>query len=603
MKKSLLIILFLIIALTFSALAQEEGQAQQQPTGQSNVPSGYNITKSEHYITIYNPLEIKSIFGYEPVARNGLLKIIFSTGRQVELGYIYGEVVADVPNKILRVANGGFIGIGRELPRAGEEMSSRMLIMNMSGSLVEINARYTPLQFRTTNGIYTHNNYSFICNGECTFLADIAKGFYAALKITGNASIVKSDMLSAFKNGEEVDGKWHADISGFHQIAVMPGEELSLELYKSQNARNVQGKFDETEIISEGFVQITRRQEDAGYYDAISSSQLANERPVDNRMQITAPSESSLALVSLTPNSLTSVTLKRRGAANRLSITDTNSVDIVFVLGIVRILPKQSQFDNCQPAGSSCIFVDPLAKVVSVKPDVTQTGTVMKLIFPQLSTFSEIEQLNIDRIGNRFTLMAGRKGDFSQLTFTNKDVTINEGNWFDLRISFSSYVYENVGIYNHFECDSTLRECYLDGQKVSGFREQTTTACRRDSECNEGMSCRCLQETRRGVCSPALNRCVKNLECFKASELNPSASTDAGFDILLVPDGYTNREDFIKDAKKVVETIFSVQPFGRQRSNFNFYSVPIGADIPIGVSTDMSMGGLGVAFPLSNVIT
>lgn len=603
LKKGIITLVIILAAFSSVVSALDEEQTAGLP---ANVPSGYNLTKGEHYATIYNPLEIKSVFGYEPVARNGLLKIIFSTGRQTELGYIYGKVIADTENKKLKIANGGFIGLGRiplregETLDPGEEAPKRMLLMNITGDLVEINAKYTPLTFTAENGIYSHNDYSFVCDGECAFMAEVSQAFLPSVRIMGNANIVRSDMLRNFLNGKEINAGAYAPISGFDAISVSGGKNLSLEFFKKANARGLEGMFNRIGIISDSSFQITRSFRGAQFFDLISPLVINNAPAGDIKMTISARADANMAVLSPSANSPIIVKMAGFDEAGIAPLsTGADMFRLAFVHGVLRIVPDADGFADCMPLGFSCLFAETARGRVNIKPDTSATDTAFKIIFPGAGPLmGGAENLQLERMGENIAFIIGRDGISNTLTFRKGDVTAENGNWFDVGVSFSAYVFENVGIYNKFECNAILKECWLDGQKVSGFEEQETTTCRRDSDCSEGMACRCLQETR-GSCSPALKRCMRNLECFELREVNPSAQSGA-IDFLLIPDGYDNREEFIRDAQKVADGIFAVQPFGANRNKFMFYTTPIGAELAQ-YQSDIQVGGAGIAMPLTSM--
>lgn len=572
----------------------------------ANVPSGYNITQGPQYTTIYNPQDIKSVFGYEPVAGNGLLKIIFSTGRQTELGYVYGKVIADTENKKIKIANGGFIGLGRiplregETLDSGEEAPKRMLLMNITGDLVEINAKNMPLTFTAKNGIYSNNDYSFVCDGECTFNAEVSQAFLPSVRITGNANIVRSDMLERFLDGKEINAGTYAPISGFDAISVLQGKNLSLEFYKRANVRGLEGMFNRIGIISDSSFQITRSFRGTQFFDFISPLVINNAPAGDIKMTLSVSPDANMAVFSPSANSVIIVKMAGFDGAGVVPLsTGAGMFNLAFVHGVLRIVPDADEFAGCKPIGFSCLFAETARGRVNLKPDTSATDTAFKIIFPRVGPLmGGAENLLLERMGENIVFIIGREGMSNTLTFKKGDVTAENGNWFDVGVSFSAYVFENVGIYNKFECDAILKECWLDGQKVSGFEEQETTSCRRDSNCSGGMSCRCLQETR-GSCSPALKRCMRNLECSELREINPSARPGA-IDFLLIPDGYDNREEFVRDAQKVADGIFAVQPFGANRNKFMFYTTPIGTELAQ-YQSDIQVGGAGIALPFTSM--
>ncbi|MFA5888357.1 MAG: hypothetical protein WC852_06635 [Candidatus Nanoarchaeia archaeon] len=592
MKKNILIAIMALCFIPILAYAQGEP-----------LPEGYVREEANGLVTIYNQAQLQSLFGVPSTAEeaseaaniaDGIYRLFFE-GKPI--GVLYGTIVADAEHKKLTITDGGFISPRTEINEqassgqgavlnfdnsADEEPS---LEVRMVGKKVEIDASNLPwLVMSSVSGRYAEHKYSFVCNGKCR-LTSMVMPTFAYLNITGAAKVIKTTALKEYQDGKAIDRKWYENISGLNEIGVLDGEGIGENIVLSAFA-STNSNFGNIVFKTSGKLRISRSDLSGTYSDSIT--------PHD-AMKLFAPGNIN-AFFNNEDGKTLDITLKRSASAVPSSINlfgaGSDNVNLFIKKGSLFLTGSESQYRTCSAEPVNCIFGERGLLKLNPGEDID-----MSVTYPALSTFSPLEMLEL----GEFETDAGkvnvnREGVKTNLLFSYNDIQVENGNWFELGLSFSAYVYDGtVEAFNNFRCDVTLKECYLDGEKVVGFEQQHPISCMGDWDCGTGKKCinptRDTGETFLGVStySPVgRGRCVTEPKCTELTELNPSPkpSSENAIDVLLIPDGYGNREQFLADARKVVDRqglyggLLAVSPFMDYKDKFVFYTLPLTQNLP-----------------------
>lgn len=603
MKKSFLITLFFILAIACSAFVF--APETQQSSGQvAALPEGYIREEANGLVTIYNLDQLKLVLGIPTTANeafeftnpeDGVLRIFFE-GKP--LGVLYGTIVADVEHKKLIITDGGFIsprtkineqassGQGAVMTFDESADEEQSIETRMVGKRVDIDASNLPWLVLTTNsGRYAQHKYSFICSNEKCRLTSLVMPRIAYLNITGSAMIIKTTALKQYQDGKAISRKWHENLSGLNEVGVLGGEGIGEDIALSVLA-SANSNFGEIVFKTAGKLRISRSEISGTYLDSIT--------PHD-AMKLSIPGSNN-AFFDNQEGKTFDITLKRTPSVvpSSLNLFGAGSDDIGIFLkkGNLYLTGSESQFRTCSAEPINCIFGKRGLLKINPGNDIELSVT-----YPALRTLSPLEMLELEQF-EKITgkINVNREGINTNLLFSYNDIQVENGNWFELGLSFSAYVYDViVKAFNNFRCDVTLKECYLDGEKVVGFEQQHPVSCMGDFDCGIGKKCinptRDTNETFLGVStySPVgKGRCVTEPKCTELTEFNPTPkpSAESAIDVLLIPDGYGNREQFLADARRVVDRqglyggLLSVSPFMDYKDKFVFYTLPMTQILP-----------------------
>ncbi|MDD4878702.1 MAG: M64 family metallopeptidase [Candidatus Nanoarchaeia archaeon] len=606
LKKGILIAVIFIVVLSGFALAEEEQQSAQQNT---NLPEGYVREESEGTVSIYNPQILQQLFGVPGTAAeamqaantdDGVYRIVY---RGEYLGALYGTIVADVENKKIIITDGGFISPRTEINEDAQQESvmtfdesaeeEPSIGVRLIGKKVEIDVSDLPfLSITTISGRYAQHKYSFICDDKCR-LTSLVMPNVAYLNVSGPAIAIKTSKLKEYYDGKEISMKFYEKISGLNEISVLGADAEDISLYASVLPGS---KFGEITFQARGKTIIGRYELYGSYYDSIFPDDAMKVSIADNTNAILKKPNNGAVELVLGGASSASSSLDIFGAgAGELNIL-SNSKEFF-------LESTEEEFQKCLRDDVTCVFRE--RGLFKISP---RAETEFSITYPAAGTFAPIEMLEIEPlVFTRDKITVGRKGVDATLAFTYSDISVANGNWLDLRLSFSAYVYDAVTqSFSNFRCDAVLKECYLDGEKVMGFGEQSHRQCIGDWECGEGQSCinptQSVSTTTFGVTIEGKNvaggRCVTNQACYELRQLNPSPKPDSShaIDILLIPDGYGNdNKSFIADARKIVDRqgiyggLLSVSPYKEYKNNFVFYTMPMTHAVPrtIGLGNDI----------------
>lgn len=590
MKKALLVIIIALCFLSSAALAQEESRC-------GAVPEGYVCEEGNGFVTAYNYNDINALLeqpvpdtanGAYAMTHDGVVDLMYQ-GK--DLGKIYGNIVADVQNKKLTITNGGFISPevqssqqNAETPIAeGEDLSAESmnfdetdeaaLKVNISAARMEIDVSRLPLlQFFAVSAIFTKEDTSIVCRDECKLWAGVALSL-SILNVSSQAVIIGEGKLHDYLEGKKVDPKYMADISSFKSISLYssPGDSrfFSFEGGLSDGI----AKVGAIGIQSEEIITFSRTKlGENSYYDSIL--------PIKETSVFT-DKYSNMAIVSPSLSGSSNIILKDISVSSKPGIFSSGDLNLklekggIFIVNeIDRNLCLSDQF-TCLRRNTGLLSIKPIAN-----PD---DNILLTVAYPRQNGLAQLEELKISPFETVIdtAINVKREGKDAVLTFSKSDIVVKNGVWRDVGISFSAYVYDpEIYANNNLVCDLTLNQCFLDGQQVSGIDERRTTSCAEDSECGEGRICGCVEEDSRGRCADAARRCVRQTGCTEMIGFGAGTTAANPLDVLIIPDGYENRQDFLRDANLAItdlkfKSLFSVTPFKEARNKFKFYTVPL----------------------------
>lgn len=498
-------------------------------------------------ITKYNATQLSTIFE-DIECKNGLIEIKHS-GRS--LCSIYGNIETREGSTGLVITSGGILAEGERNA-------------NITGPILNVNAE-TPgrLRISTTTGIYTQNKYSFLCREGCELVSAITMD-KSSLIVYGDAVIVKTEYMDEYKNKQEFDRRWIANISNMNEIIVSNAEDINF------SALAIKGEFDRTKIESEEFISIRRIGENV--HDLITAYGTAN---------ITFSEGKNVGAYTANNNPF------------RISVIGPSVAFMVFILkdGKVFVLGSKEEFDLCagktrsEESGlfeeSGCIFTNSRIgeEIVQIAPDKPGAKVVMDVSYPLLRVF---QNLKIEPFWGQATeslLGIIRARSDSRMEFSKENITLKSGNWFDFDTSFSAWVYEpDIQQYSNLVCNIETRQCFFNGTQVYGFEGVRANICRRDRDCGEGMRCTCITGNR---CQQ--KRCVRQASCREVEDINSANPQERQLKILFISDGYDDESEFINDIKKVVDKdhssgfngLLSISPFNEDsfKNSVVFYSM------------------------------
>ncbi|MFA5084476.1 MAG: hypothetical protein WC475_03835, partial [Candidatus Paceibacterota bacterium] len=237
----------------------------------------------------------------------------------------------------------------------------------------------------------------------------------------------------------------------------------------------------------------------------------------------------------------------------------------------------------------ACLHFDIDNKIIEIKPRAKDRGSYMVVQIPQgyEKVFVDPFDTPANEPQQSFVELM-KPGVSTKLRFYAKDIIPSEGgNWFDLGISFESYMLPKDAVvsgeqplefYDKFECrnPTTTKDCYLNGGQVQGF-----TASRKNYRCNSDPDCGTGRK-----CSEKL--CVKQAQCKELTEYNHNTGT--AYKLAFISDEYDTESEFKNEIRGVLYGIdgfpglTGVSPFAENQAKFKYYMLD-GGRMPM--DTDM----------------
>ncbi len=600
LKTRLIIPLIALMLFSLVVSAQEEQARVQEQCSSRTMPERYKCIEGSRGVTVYNPEQISEIFGIDVGEADGALIIRYTliSGEAEVLGHLYGTIVSDTAGKKLIITNGGFIKLikGSEQEEssampfgneaevmtfgdAGEEernMPAKEIRINASN--IEVDAGNLPiLSFTVNQGSYAQYDYSAICREQCRFSALVSPQD-AYLNATGRTVIIRTDYIPEYRQGgdELLNFVNIQDLNiiriygtDFIKFSAYPGDEGWFENVQVSSASQ-DALFFRTDLIGEYYdifqdegsaVVTLQEREGMGFLGAASAESLLKVQFMEQPL---LPGGAEVNGMYFT---------FRGGSQNNVNVMATNN-----------------SFNECkrnaQTLGmGACMFRR--AGRTNIKPDTSKMPVELEIIYPAAGRFTPHEMLVIEGFENTGSTTLNREGIDAQIVFSKENIIVENGNWFDLMVSFSAKVYNpEVWAYDTLECDAVLKQCKLNGVIVSGLEELHPKTCRTDSECGGGMICGCEEEKRNGRCGPG-GHCILAAVCYEMQELNQQTSAENAVDVLIIGEGYNNAIEFRAEAKKAIEPdivqggLFSVSPFKENRRKFKFYTMPFTSRGPV----------------------
>jgi hypothetical protein len=524
-------------------------------------------------VTSYNPEEISLLFD-DYAEKDGALAISYASGEtERELGYVYGTL--SVENGKLKVSNGRFVSEGSQK-------------VNISGELFYISVEEIPnLKFSLQKADYIKDMHAVICGEGCVMSASISPTD-SLLNIRGKAAALNVSFYTKNKRGEAVDENYVTLMENLKNINILgTGDNFTI------TSEDIAGTFGKIKIVSEKAI-LAQMNYPAPYYEITAeTAEVYPEQGANIK------------------------TFSRNAAENPEGISIFISGHKLFQLnrGNMFLTSEKDVYDYCNGAeeqlmgsGSpvkprsisgvkdnnnffkliACSHIDSLRNEIYVKPrtyaeeNTDSEGHENDIDYPfnlkiNLPAQNPYKKLNIGRFetfGNPSSVLLEKEGLAStQLLFYKDNIVMPEnnaqGNWFDIGISFSTFVfYENRFV--EFECRVTPEtgqySCTLGGTIWATSRglpreynPQQQTRCSDDSTCGSGG--KCIEK-----------QCVRKSACTEAEGINQETRTDSKLDILFISNNYDETE-FDNEVKKFMTDssfngLFTVSPYSTNAGKF-----------------------------------
>ncbi|MFH1065806.1 MAG: hypothetical protein V1734_04860, partial [Nanoarchaeota archaeon] len=419
--------------------------------------------------------------------------------------------------------------------------------------------------------VYTRDDTSIVCKDSCRLWAAVIPGM-SIVNVSSKAVIVGQGKVNDYLEGKEVDPKYLADISAFKSISLSNSNTEDSLFFGFEGQSAGVANIGKIGVQSDEIIIIYRIEfGENSYYDSLLPVQ-----------ETTVFTDKSANLLVDTPglSGSSNIVIKDSSGSANSGIFNLGDLRLKLEKGTLFIVNEQDR-NLCDSSVYTCMRR--AAGLLSIKPVAnTEENILLAITYPRQNAIPSLEELNIGAFETvaDTSITAKRAGSDAELVFTKSDIIVKNGVWQDVGISFSAYAYDSeIYAYNHLVCDITLNQCFLDGQQVSGIEERHTSSCANDDECGEGRICGCMEQNARGRCTDAARRCVRQTGCTRMIGFGESSAANP-LDVLIIPDGYENREDFIKDAKLAItdlnfKSLFSVSPFKEARNKFRFYTVPL----------------------------
>lgn len=596
-----LIFAAIFLVLLSNAYAQEEQAPGEGRCASIQIPGGFKCIEGSMGVTVYSPEQLNAVFaGYEE--DEGTLLVKYKLPRSeaaINLGYLYGTVIYDNAGKKLTLINGGFFkSIESNEPEEGDSMffsnePEAMTFGDFSGEEaskpakeIRINAskieayteRLPTLVFAAKQGIYRQYDYSAICREEECLLSALISPEDAYLNTTGRIVIIRTGYIPEYLQGGDESFEF-INIQNLNMIRIYDTDFIKFSAHAGDD-----GQFEKVKVASASRDSLFFRTDLLGeYYDLFQDESDA---------VATLPERASMGFLGAGD---AGKTMKVQFIEQSPLPGSADKYGMYFTIkggagNNVNVMADNSSFGECKRSAPSlgmgaCVFRH--AGRTSIKPDTPSVPVNIEIIYPAAGILTPDENLIIEGFENTGSITLKRANIGAQIVFSKEDITVENGNWFDIEVSFSAKVYNpEIWAYDTLECNAVLKQCKLNGVQVSGFEELHPRVCRRDSECGEGMICGCEEEKRNGVCRPG-GHCIKKAVCYEMQELNQQTDSENAIDVLIIGEGYNSAADFRADAKKAIEPditqggLFSVSPFKENKNKFKFYTIPFTSRGPV----------------------
>ncbi|MDI6737039.1 MAG: M64 family metallopeptidase [Nanoarchaeota archaeon] len=569
MKRVILAFVFLI-AISMPVFAEEIRHEIFAPY--PGMVAYYGVDSGKFYLA-YNPEEFRAVFrdgSFIQVDRAGFLKIKYMQGGQLrEFGTLSGLIIADSAGYSLEITNGEYN------PPATNANRFKIL-----GKKFRIDASNpSRALFIIEDGAYMQDSYFFGCKFICDMVL-ISAPAESYLNITGEGFISKGaeNLREYLNNGfdkmqEAVDKCMETDpgkcelaqnITDMREIALKTLPKFEIEARPSGEPETFGRKGDIVSVAVTSWLKVKMK----AVSDDYSLLVLEGANAV-----LTSPFE-NYGMTVKRPGNFVSANVENMPPRNNIAML-TSGGAFIFIGG--NLYPKCKE--NKEPYnGMGCIYFDEPGKKLHIKPRATTGSNAMPFRLG-INLPSYVEEVILepfdapagDAVMNAVTL--NKEGTRTQIAFYNNDIIVAQGgNWFDLGISFKSYILpkdnavsgeQPLGFYDRFECKNptTTKDCYLNGERVAGFTEaRTNYRCASDDDCGSGK--KCIERL-----------CVIQSACTEVPGYNGN-----GFNMLFISDEYPedNAEfktniDAVLNGDAQFKGLIDIEPFSSNIGKFNFY--------------------------------
>ncbi|MBU4456495.1 MAG: M64 family metallopeptidase, partial [Nanoarchaeota archaeon] len=526
--------------------------------------------------TVYNEEDIKTIFGIVPFANDGEISINYvEDGKEKEFGILYGAIVTDVKNKLLVIKEGKF-----------RTSSTRRNKVEIKGNFIINASDFKNFIFNLQDASYSNFIYSFICKEDCEMDVSLYPETSSA-NLKGRATLVYYKYLNQYENGKSIGERYIANISDFSDIRMDNSFNTGMEILFGTN----KGIWDESSLYSM-FVFSAKAENFASFDDLIIES---DEEFYLIRFTLFNSQTGEFDFYYAVKGTSGKIWPQNEAVGYLVLSTNKDSNDPGFVInnkghdlfevnrGSLFLLPNEDAFGDCASFESrnlryidrSCLFMDSYSGLLNFKlrktPVLIENSkeiypTNIKLIY---HPSAQIRKLYLEQfaLGDKESSLLIGADWTSKITFDSRKVTVKEGNWYDLGVGFSTYIYDNeTDTFNQFECRIDTKECFLEGIKVYSFKEQKPIKCESDDDCGEDAYCK-------------KNNCIKKTNCKEFKEISSATNPSRPLDILFIADGYSSEEDFLEDVQFYMDKesknkgILSISPFKENSGKFIVWTI------------------------------
>lgn len=567
LKKGILVAVIYLVALSGIALAEEEAQ----PCASQAVPSGFECIEGAAGITIFNPDNIRSLFGAEPVKQeDGSLLIKYGSGsRALDFATVLGTIVPEDEKK-LRITGGKLIAPNSNL----SNISAPVLFIDLS--------ELPSFSIEMGEGsLYRKHEYGIICKEGCSMTAKNIINRNPAL--CTSVLDVKGDAFITYR-------------SKIAQVRRDPNfnfEENEAYVTKIKNLYAI-------DILPELNLSITAKVPEYGYFGKLGIS-TGDKVALQNKPLLKLPDQTSYIpyyLITLSqgriiPEPATNFAVFVKNApeeAKYVTISFEGKPAIYLKSGNLIFVSSEAAFDSCShmAAGNimkwdnafffprrSCAYVDVASGKVKVKPraftdfddkiyplvlDINVASWTSMVDLSQFECYGPVPcKINLQKEG-----LTDR-----QIIFTAEDIIVSppDRSLFDFGISFGAFVIALDGqTYERIFCDINNRECriYRESDINSGGtlwyseresvrlspRTQRVRLCTDDSECNSGQTC-------------IEHLCVTKSQCLAVEGANSGGSGSKLDIVVAIEDMDIAQNLFPEYSEGVSDTNAIFQKYGR----------------------------------------
>ncbi|MDD4877873.1 MAG: M64 family metallopeptidase [Candidatus Nanoarchaeia archaeon] len=528
--------------------------------------------------TSYNPEEISILFpGY--AEKEGALAIMFASGgAERELGYVYGTLT--VESGKLKVANGKFVSTGSQK-------------VNITGELFYINAEEIPeLKFSLQKADYIKDSHAIQCAEECSMSASVSPS-ESGISIRGRAEALNVSFYVQKKRGEEVNDDYAASLENLNKINILStGENFTI------TAEDIDGTFGKMKIKAEKAV-LSHMNYPAPYYEIISEQAEVFPEEGANIRVFSRTSRENAEGISIFIHGHRLFQLNR----GNMFLTSEKAVYDYCNGGEERVMGSSGL---TKPQGISwvkdsnnlfkltaCSHIDFSRNEIYVKPRTYAEANPesehyerdidypfnLKIKLPAQNHYKKLDIGRFETFGNPSFVILEKEGVPNTALIFYKDNVVmpengNERNWFEMGISFRTFVFSE-NRYQEFECRVTPEteqySCTLDGRVWATsrglpreFNPQAQTRCDDDSDCGAG---KCIERL-----------CVRRNSCSEVSGINPGAGGENKLDLLFIGNNYDDETTLENDIKKIMtdssfDGLLTIRPYRENKDKFRVWKM------------------------------